>query len=309
MKGPTMNSQEESKRSKGNDLFAIGTEGLAGTIPFRSRVDLAAISHAGLVRESNEDHYLVIRFHRTLENLSTNIPEGSLEKSFNLVGYGILVADGMGGMAGGEVASSLALRKMVELLLDTPDWILSLRRVRDLNTVLWRMTDRFQQVDTALRSQAEQDADLRGMGTTLTVVGMLGREIVIGHVGDSRVYLFRGGKLIQLTSDHTLAQRLIDAGVAKPGDPAARSMRHVLTSAVGSCGDKVTPQIHHNELVECDQILVCTDGLTDMLTDSTIASVLSESRSSQNACQALIDLALSAGGLDNVTVIVAGVGR
>ena len=106
-----MNSHEQSKRSKGNDLFAIGAEGLTGTIPFRSPVDLAAISHAGLVRESNEDHYLVIRFHRTLENLSTNIPEGSLEKSFNLVGYGILVADGMGGMAGGEVASSLALRK------------------------------------------------------------------------------------------------------------------------------------------------------------------------------------------------------
>jgi protein phosphatase len=85
-------------------------------------------------------------------------------------------------------------------------------------------------------------------------------------------------------------------------------MRHVLTSAVGSFGDKAEPQIHHKELAERDQILVCTDGLTDMLNDSTIASVLSESRSAQNACQAMTDLALSAGGLDNVTVVVARLG-
>jgi protein phosphatase len=303
-----MRNPEERKHNKTNGLFAIGPEDLTVEAPSRSRVDIAAISHPGLVRETNEDHYLVIRFQRMLENLSTNIPKGSLENCFNLVGYGILVADGMGGMAGGEVASSLALQKIVELLVDTPDWIMSLRRLRDLNTVIWRMTERFQEVDSAIRSQAEEEIDLRGMGTTLTVVGMLGKDLVIGHVGDSRAYLFRDGNLLQLTSDHTLAQRLIDAGVAKPDDPAARSMRHVLTSAVGSFGDKAEPQIHHKELAERDQILVCTDGLTDMLNDSTIASVLSESRSSQNACQALTDLALSAGGLDNVTVVVARLG-
>ena len=268
-------------------------------------VDLGALSHRGHVRENNEDSYLVVRFGRSLENLVTNLEDALLEQSYLVTGYGMLVADGMGGVAGGEIASRLALSKLVELVVDTSDWVLSLRRQEDVNLVLNRMTERFLQIDSAVRREADHDYTLQGMGTTLTIVAALGSDLIVGHVGDSRAYLLRGSELRQLTTDHTLAQALIDAGVADPDDPASRSMRHVLTAAVGSLGQEVDPQVQRFRLQRGDQLLLCTDGLTETVDDSTIANVLCETKSAQNACQTLVDLALAGGGSDNVTVLIA----
>lgn len=271
-------------------------------------VDLGALSHTGHVRENNEDSYLVLRFGRSLENLLTNLEDDLLEQSYTITGYGMLVADGMGGMAGGEIASRLALSKLVELVVDTSDWVLSLKQQRDVTTVLERMTDRFLQIDSAVRREADHDYTLQGMGTTLTVAAVLGSNLLIGHVGDSRAYLLRGSNLKQLTTDHTLAQALIDAGVADPDDPASRSMRHVLTAAVGSLGQEVDPQVQRFKLERGDQLLLCTDGLTETVADSTIAHVLQEAASVQSACRTLVDLALAGGGNDNITVVGAKFG-
>lgn len=268
-------------------------------------VDLGAVSHQGLVRENNEDSYLVMRFGRSLENLLTNIDPDLLDQSYFMSGYGMLVADGMGGMAGGEVASRLALTKLIELIVDTSDWTLALNRQRGVTTVLERMTERFLEIDDVLRKEADSDQTLRGMGTTLTVAGALGSDLIIGHVGDSRAYLLRGESFEQLTTDHTLAQALIDAGVASRDDPASRSMRHVLTAAVGSLGEQVDPQVQRLKLSKGDQLLLCTDGLTEAVEDEIIAQVMRESTSSQSACQALVDLALASGGSDNITVVLA----
>lgn len=268
-------------------------------------VDLGALSHQGHVRENNEDSYLVCRFGRSLENLITNLDDDLLEQSYTVTGYGMLVADGMGGVAGGEIASRLALSKLVELVVDTSDWVLSLKQQTDVNTVLDRMTDRFLQIDSAVRREADHDYTLQGMGTTLTVAAALGSDLLVGHVGDSRAYLLHGPTLRQLTTDHTLAQALIDAGVADPDDPASRSMRHVLTAAVGSLGQEVEPQVQRFKLERGDQLLLCTDGLTETVEDSTIEHVLQEAASAQDACQALVDLALAGGGTDNITVVLA----
>lgn len=268
-------------------------------------VDLGAVSHQGLVRESNQDSYLVMKFGRSLETLMTTLDEDLFEQNYFMIGYGLLVADGMGGMAGGDVASRLALSKLIELIVDTSDWTLALQRQTDVMTVLERMTERFFQVDNILRREADNDHTLQGMGTTLTVAGALGSDLIIGHVGDSRAYLMDRDKLTQLTTDHTLAQALIDAGVANPDDPASRSMRHVLTAAVGSLGDQVNPQVQRIKIRSGDKLLLCTDGLTEMVDDTTIASVLREAKSAQSACQDLVDLALAGGGTDNITLVLA----
>jgi protein phosphatase len=210
----------------------------------------------------------------------------------------------MGGLAAGEVASRLALGTLVDLLVETSDWTLSLRRQKDVTKVLDRMTERFFQIDEIVKKEADRDVTLQGMGTTLTVAGALGNDLVIGHVGDSRAYLLRGDSFKQLTTDHTLAQALIDAGVANPDDPASRSMRHVLTAAVGSLGQG-EPQVQRFKLSDGDQLLLCTDGLTEMIDDATIASVLRRSKSSQGACDELVNLALAGGGTDNITVVLA----
>ncbi len=275
-------------------------------------VDISASSHQGHVRENNEDSYIVMRFGRSLENIQTNLDENVIERSYNITGYGMLVADGMGGMAAGEVASQLALARVVELIVETSDWVLSLNKEREVQTVLQRMTQRFHQVDQTLREEAQVDSRLRGMGTTLTVVGTLGSHLLLGHVGDSRAYLFRNNQLKQLTTDHTLAQALIDAGVASLDDPATRSMKHVLTAAMGSMGDRIEPQVQRFKVGSGDQILLCTDGLTDMVDDETISRVLREQPSAEKVCSTLQELALTAGGVDNITVVCAryfGAGR
>jgi PPM family protein phosphatase len=267
--------------------------------------DVAAKSHQGHIRENNEDHYLVIRFGRSLETVETNLDLALRRKTYELTGYGMFVADGIGGMAGGEVASSLALAKLVELLADTPDWILAFSRWQDLEKVLKRMTRRFVQIDQALKRHAQQNQSVQGLGTTLTVAGIVGNDLVIGHIGDSRAYLMSDGSFTQLTNDHTLAQALIDAGIASQEDPASLSMRHVLTAALGSLMPTIEPQVYRLRLQAGDRLLLCTDGLTDMVPDPIIASVLRESKSARSVCQNLVDLALSKGGRDNITVVVA----
>jgi serine/threonine protein phosphatase PrpC len=271
-------------------------------------VDLAAATHKGHVRANNEDHYLVVRFRRTLENLYSNLNKGMLATSYDLTGYGLLVADGLGGMAAGEVASRTALTKLVELVVDTPDWMFDVHHSQNLETVQQRMNDRFLRIDEMIREQADRDATLSGMGTTLTVAANLGRDVVIGHIGDSRAYLFRDGSLSQLTKDHTLAQAMIEAGVADRNEPAARSMRHVLTAALGSLGPKSKPEIQRLKVNPNDQLLLCTDGLTEMMDDKTIASLLENADTADRACEDLVTVALAAGGLDNVSVVLARFG-
>ena len=252
-------------------------------------IDIAAATHEGHVRKNNEDHYLVMRFRRSLENLYTNIDPTILRATYDLTGYGLLVADGLGGMSAGEIASRTALTKLIQLVVETPDWMMSLEQRDEVQTVLERMNERFLRVDETLKQHADRDTSLSGMGTTLTAVATLGDNVVIGHVGDSRAYVFR---------------ELIDAGLSR-GDPAARSMRHVLTAALGSLGPRTQPEVRQLRLRDGDQLLLCTDGLTEMVDDKTLASLLRNADSAARACEDLITVALAAGGSDNVTVVLA----
>ncbi len=270
-------------------------------------IDVAAATHRGCVRLRNEDHYLVMRFRRSLENISTNLDCGSVQTNYDLTGYGLLVADGLGGRIGGEVASRTALTKLIELIIETPDWIMGFEEHDKVEAVLERMTERFFRIDETLKQQADDDPSLSGMGTTLTAAATLGDDIIIGHIGDSRAYLYRNDILKQLTRDHTVAQELIDAGLSG-ADPAARSMRHVLTAALGVLGTRTRPEVKRIQLRPHDQILLCTDGLTAMVDDTTIASAIRGALSASAACEELTSLALAAGGRDNVTVVVARFG-
>jgi protein phosphatase len=171
--------------------------------------------------------------------------------------------------------------------------------------IMRRMTDRFRQIDNDLREEGDKDRALYGMGTTLTAAASLGTELFVSHIGDSRAYLLRGAKLHQLTKDHTLAQALIEAGLAGAEDTSTQAMRHVLTAALGSTGKRTDPQVQRFHLSDGDQLLLCTDGLTEMVADDNIASLLLQAKSAETACQGLLDLALAGGGKDNITVVLA----
>ncbi len=267
------------------------------------QVDLGAASHQGLVRSGNEDHYLVARFGRSLETLLTNVPAEHIPKQVEEVGYALLVADGMGGAAAGEVASRSAISTLISLVLETPDWILSTGE-RDVERVLRRMEERYTRVDAALHDQGRDDANLAGMGTTMTLAASLGSTLVLGHVGDSRAYLYRGGQLHQLTRDHTIVQALVDIGSLRPDQAARHPFRHVLTHSLGA-GERLRGDFQQASLADNDQLLLCTDGLTEMVSPAAIAAVLGRSATADEACQTLVALALENGGRDNVTVVLA----
>ena len=269
-----------------------------------AQVDLAALSHPGKVRPNNEDHFLVVRFHRALETLLTNLPEGLVPLRAEEAGYGLVVADGLGGMAAGEVASRSAIGTLINLALATPDWVLT-GGGPEVERVMRRMAERYRRVDAALREQAAADPGLAGMGTTMTLACSLGANLILAHVGDSRGYLLRGGALHSLTRDHTLVQELVDRGVVRPEQAAQHPFRQFLTRALGGGGGEIEAEVQHLLLADADQLLLCTDGLTDMVDATSIGAILQSSASSDDACQALVELALQKGGKDNVTVVLA----
>jgi serine/threonine protein phosphatase PrpC len=269
----------------------------------RVQVDLGALSHQGLVRSNNEDHYVVVRLGRMLETLLTNVPAGQLPDRAEEVGYGLLVADGIGGASAGEVASRLAITTLINLVLRTPDWIFS-TGAQAAETVKQRMAERYQQIDAALRDQSARDPGLSGMGTTMTLAYSLGNSLILGHIGDSRAYLVHGGELHQLTRDHTFVQALVAMGALTPEQAATHRCRHVLLRSLGGGEQAYQGDFERVTLSDGDQLLLCTDGLTDMVDNKSIASVLEGAVTATEACRQLVDLALN-GGKDNATVALA----
>lgn len=270
-----------------------------GPSPATVQVTFGALSHPGKLRPNNEDHYLVVERQRSRAVLLTNVPDALVDPSEDHV-YVLAVADGMGGAAHGELASTMALRSAFDLGHSAVKWIFRIndQEIRDLQEQLDAI---LQLVHRELVEQALADPSLAGMGTTLTGAYLIGLDAFIAHVGDSRAYLFRNGSLQRLTRDHTLAQRLMDAGFPEP-EP---SQRHILTNCLGGTEKDVKIEFNHVVLEDHDRLLFCTDGLTDMVADASIASTLSLHANPQAACQALVDLALEHGGKDNVTVVVA----
>jgi len=268
------------------------------------QVEVAARSHPGNVRTNNEDHFLVTRCERSMETILTNLPEGSVPERFAEVGYGMLVADGMGGQAAGEVASRLAIATLVNLVLHTPDWIMR-GGESEADQVMRRMAERYRIVDAAVREQAQADPSLAGMGTTMTLACNLGQVLILAHIGDSRVYLLRGNDCHQLTRDHTMVQGLVELGIILPEEATGHRLKHALTRVIGAGHSLGEPEVQQLAIKDGDQVLLCTDGLSDMVRKETIAAVLRDSKSSNDACRALIENALENGGRDNVTVVLA----
>jgi PPM family protein phosphatase len=267
------------------------------------RIDVSALSHPGYHRANNEDHYLISRLGRTLQTIDTSLPTGDVPECAEEVNYVMIVADGMGGHAG-EIASRMAISALVSLALDLPDWIFKVDEdhAREIER---RSRTRVQEVGAILVERSQADPALEGMGTTLTAARSLGRDLMITHVGDSRAYLFRAGALHRLTRDHTYAQLLVDAGQLAPGGLASSPHRHILTNALGGSITDVQVDTDRLRLEDGDRVLLCSDGLSDLVDDETLTRILEGATRSSDACERLVQQALDRGGRDNVTVIVA----
>src|SRR5262249_1509400 len=195
------------------------------------RVEFGAMSHVGKVRLNNEDQYLVARLKKSLEILDGSLAEDVADLG-ELDSYVFLVADGIGGAGGGERASAFVVQEAKKHLLFTAKWYFRLDDP-DEEVRLRLLRESLEQMDRTLIEEAEMDPSLAGMGTTLTAAGSFGLDLLLVQVGDSRAYLYREGRLEQLTRDHTLAQELINEGLLDPEEAKTDRTRTVLTNAIG----------------------------------------------------------------------------
>lgn len=245
---------------------------LSTTLPLRC----AGLSHIGKVREENEDTFLMD-------------PELGL----------FIVSDGMGGHRGGELASNIVtedLPVMIEVGLDklkvgTP------AAIRNLFKKSIREQSR------QLNLEGTSETGFKDMGATLVVVLLRKGRAYIANLGDSRIYRFRKGRLVQLTKDHSVVSELLDKGKIKPEEAENHEARGEITHYVGM-EDKAGPYIRSFQLKKGDRLLLCTDGLTDSIDDKAIAAILAGKQQCKEACQALVDVANAAGGHDNITVVI-----
>ena len=273
-------------------------------ISSRIEVDVAAATDTGRARANNEDSYLVARVERALHTVATNLPDGCVPERFAEVSYAMVVADGVGGGAAGEVASRTALSTLVNLVLHTPDWIMR-DGGAEAERLQNRMIERYRQIGASIDDLSAGDPALTGMATTMTLAVSNGPDLFLTHVGDSRAYLYREGELFRLTHDHTYAQELADHGLIQQHEVASHRLRHVLTRTLGPRGSEVQVDVRQLLLRDGDRLLLCTDGLTEMLPNEEIGNLLASESTASAICSSLIDAALAGGGKDNVTVVVA----
>jgi protein phosphatase len=267
-------------------------------------VDVSGLSHPGKVRTNNEDHFLITRFGRYLETVQTSLPPGEMPERTDDAGYAMIVADGMGGHVGGELASRLAIRELVRVTLAMPDWIMRLEE-STLAPAVQRSQRRIRDLNAKVIETGRRNPELRGMGSTLTAARNLGRILQIAHVGDSRAYLLRDGTLHRLTRDHTYVQMLVDSGRLTKEEAARSTARHVLTNAVGGFNEDVQVDVEQLPLSDGDRVLLCSDGLSDLVGDEAIRAALQDTKTAADTCRVLVDQALDAGGRDNITAVVA----
>lgn len=268
----------------------------------RMLFSVAGRTHPGLVRPNNEDHYAVVDRYRVRELVCSSLPAEMFETTEEHA-YVMAVADGMGGRKFGELASLLALRIGWELGGEEIKWSMKVNS-REVEDMKQKAEVFFRLVHEALHAEIRENPRLVGMGTTLTACYSIGPNLFVMHVGDSRAYHFSQGSLHQVTRDHNLGQLLIDAGEAQPDSPVVKRMHHVLTNVLGGPERSIHVEVHHESLADGDRVLLCTDGLTDMVTDDEIAQVLRDVPDPDTACRTLVDLALKNGGKDNVTVVI-----
>lgn len=270
--------------------------------PRDDEMDVFGLSHAGLVRKENQDHYLMATFHKRINVISTNLP--NLEQRFPIgeqrLAYVAMVADGVGGGVGGGEASAIALESLMRYV----DGSVTVYYGAKANAAEFidLLQSAAMQAHDAVR--ARRDAQqLRGtMATTLTLYIGVWPTYYLLQVGDSRYYVWRDGVLSQLTRDQTMAQDLVDDGILSASKAGNSPMAHVLSSAIGA--DRTIPVVTRLDADWQNVHLLCSDGLTKHVPDTRIAEVLGSMTSAKQAAEQLMQEALDGGGSDNITIIV-----
>lgn len=269
--------------------------------PHDDELDVYGVTHAGKVRPSNEDHFLLGSLHKHLDILATSLPQGHhFPGTDERLAFLAMIADGVGGRSAGEEASRVTLESVTRYVSKSLQCYYSADAHADDFVDL--LQDAVMRSHEELLARAAADRDLQGMATTLTLwLGVWPWTFLI-QVGDSRYYQYRRGVLTQVTRDQTMAQELVDQGVMTRSVAFASRWANVLSSAIG--GQQTAPVVTRIASDWENIHLLCSDGLTKHVSDERIAECLRTMTSSRQACDTLLQDALDGGGTDNITIIV-----
>jgi serine/threonine protein phosphatase PrpC len=243
-----------------------------GEIPPPLSVSSFGLTDRGKVRTANEDQFLIAVLLKALQVEQTSLPQPPIQHSGDR-SHLFMVADGMGGRAGGETASALAIDSVETFVLESLKWF-SQCRGEEQDGVLADFQKAIRVASSRLRNEGADHPELSGMGTTLTLAYSLNDELFVAHVGDSRCYLCRGGILYQLTRDHSLVEEMVRHGVLSAKQAAGHHLRHLVTNALGGGYSEVKVEVHKLKLESGDVVLLCSDGLTEMLSNDAISDIL-----------------------------------
>jgi serine/threonine protein phosphatase PrpC len=268
-------------------------------------VESYGLSDRGKVRKRNEDQFLIAELAKAMRVRQSTLAQPVTQFGGER-GYIFLVADGMGGAAGGEEASALAVGAIEDFALNT------LRGVFHLDGgespgVLVEFQDALRLVDARIFREAEQHPELRGMGTTVTLGYVMDGALFLVHVGDSRGYLLRESALYRLTEDHSFVGQMVRDGQLDAEQARHHTFRHLITNVVGGNERGVRVDVQKVDLAPDDLLLLCSNGLTEVLTDERIAEVMCDG-DPESICRKLVRGANAGRAPDNVTVVVARFG-
>lgn len=283
--------------------ITLSSPSRADARPRDDELDLYGLTHPGLVREENEDHFLLCTVHPQVVVHATSLPEpAELAQRGQRLATIMLVADGVGGSAAGSRASRIATEAVTR-------YVASSLRCYHTNGSTTELE--FEEILRAaaieahvtVRNEAAVTPEEAGMATTLSLAIVVWPWMYVVQVGDSRCYLYKGGALRQLTRDQTFAQDLVEQGVFTREDARVSPLNNILSSAIGA--QEAVPEVTRVDVRERGSVIfLCTDGLTKHVRDAEIAEHLATMVSAEQVCHALLQLALDRGGSDNITLVV-----
>lgn len=269
--------------------------------PMDQEIDVFGLTHVGKVRKVNQDHFLISFLRKRMDVRLTSLPDSAqLPLADERMASLLMVADGVGGGPKGEEASRHALEVVTQYLLQSMQCYYSVDARGE--AFVEALQESAMRAHHSVVQRGEEDLELKGMATTLTLFLIVWPWGYLLQVGDCRYYMHREGELSQITRDQTMAQALLDDGILTRADVSRSPLANVLSSAIG--GPRTTPVVTRVRMEWPMVHLLCSDGLTKHVPDERIKERLAGMRSAKQVCEALLQDALDDGGSDNITIIV-----
>ena len=281
-----------------------------GKLPLSARVhvEFGARAAKGRHHPVNGDHHLIARLGRSQEALLTSLPDEVIGGRFEEYGFGMIVADGLGSAVESEAAARTAITTLAKLMVYFGKWNLRIDDDEIEREIKGRADRFYRHVDLALARESVR-GPVPNLQTSLTSTFGAGDQLFFAHVGHTRAYLFRDRTLTQLTHDHTIASRRTRAFSQSPlidVTVLTRDLTHFLEQTVGMSGSSgPRADIGNFRLEDSDQIVVCSNGVTDNVDDEAMTDILSSGRPPNELCETLVDLAMRTGGEDDATALIA----